>query len=147
MKRMFTVWCLPHRITGFVFAWLLALTVMSSGTAVAQLSRLSANGSKIVNTAGQEVILKGVGLGGWLLQEGYMIKPSFSGGGTQWSIKKRLYDQGQSDAAVEAFYQSWRDNFITKADMSYLASLGFNCVRLPMHYELFLNNSQRAVRS
>ncbi|HEY1166656.1 MAG TPA: cellulase family glycosylhydrolase, partial [Chitinophaga sp.] len=115
--------------------------------AMAQLSRLRADGPRIVNASNQEVILKAVGLGGWLLQEGYMIKPSFSGGGTQWSIKKRLYDQGQSDAAVEAFYQGWRDNFITRADIDYLASLGFNCVRLPMHYELFLNNSQRAVRN
>lgn len=147
MKRMFTVWFLPHRITGFVFAWLLAVTVMSSVTAVAQLSRLSANGSKIVNATGQEVILKGVGLGGWLLQEGYMIKPSFSGGGTQWSIKKRLYDQGVSDADVETFYQNWRNNFITKADVDYLASMGFNCLRIPMHYELFLTSAQRAVRN
>ena len=147
MKRMFTIWCLPHRITCFVFAWLLGITVMSSEVAVAQLSRLSANGSKIVNAAGEEVILKGVGLGGWLLQEGYMIKPSFSGGGTQWSIKKRLYDQGVSDADVETFYQNWRNNFITKADVDYLASMGFNCLRIPMHYELFLTGTQRAVRN
>lgn len=147
MKRMFTIWCLPHRITCFVFAWLLGITVMSSGVAVAQLSRLSANGAKIVNAAGEEVILKGVGLGGWLLQEGYMIKPSFSGGGTQWSIKKRLYDQGVSDADVETFYQNWRNNFITRADIDYLASMGFNCLRIPMHYELFLTNAQRSVRN
>jgi endoglucanase len=115
--------------------------------AQAQLTRLSASGTKIVNANGQEVLLKGVGLGGWLLQEGYMIKPSFSGGGTQWSIKKRLYDQGVSDADVEAFYQGWRNNFITKADIDYIASLGFNCLRLPMHYELFLTDAQRAVRN
>jgi aryl-phospho-beta-D-glucosidase BglC (GH1 family) len=120
---------------------------MNVQQAAAQLSRLSVNGQKIVNASGQEVILKGVGLGSWLLMEGYQIKPDFQGGGTQWSIKKRLYDQGVSDTDVEAFFQSWRDNFITKADVDYIASLGFNCIRLPMHYELFLTGAQRAVRN
>gem|GEM_PF-256099 len=140
--------CRARHLSLFYGMSLLLLTLcMSLLPARAQLSRLRADGQRIVNASNQEVILKAVGLGGWLLQEGYMIKPSFSGSGTQWSIKKRLYDQGQSDAAVEAFYQSWRDNFITKADIDYLASLGFNCIRLPMHYELFLTSAQRAVRN
>ena len=151
MKNRVTMYARRQRCRAtnlFRYALSFMLLALCMGKpAMAQLSRLRADGPRIVNASNQEVILKAVGLGGWLLQEGYMIKPSFSGGGTQWSIKKRLYDQGQSDAAVEAFYQSWRDNFITKADIDYLASLGFNCVRLPMHYELFLNNSQRAVRN
>ncbi|ACU60063.1 glycoside hydrolase family 18 [Chitinophaga pinensis DSM 2588] len=126
---------------------LLLLLCLGAEQAFSQLSRLRADGKRIVNASNQEVIFKGINVGGWLLQEGYMIKPSFSGGGTQWSIKKRLYDQGQSDAAVEAFYQSWRDNFITKADIDYLASQGFNSVRLPLHYDLFLTAAQRAVRN
>lgn len=126
---------------------LLLALCLGVAPAFSQLTRLHADGKKIVNASGQEVILKGVGLGGWLLQEGYMIKEGYDGYGTQWSIKKRLYDQGQTDAQVEAFYQSWRDNFITKADIDYIASLGFNCVRLPMHYDLFLTSAQRAVRN
>jgi endoglucanase len=108
-------------------------------------SRLRADGTRIVNASNQEVILKGVGLGGWLLQEGYMLNPS--GGGTQGSFKKRLYDQGQTEAQVEAFYQSWRDNFITQADINWIADQGFNCVRIPMHYDLFLTPAQRTVRN
>ena len=136
---------MSYRLMRHAFALLLIISIGNMQPAWAQLSRLSASGTKIVNAAGQEVLLKGVGLGSWLLQEGYMMKPG--GDGTQWSVKKRLYDQGVSDAGVEAFYQSWRDNFITKADIDYLASLGFNCLRLPMHYELFLTNAQRAVRN
>jgi aryl-phospho-beta-D-glucosidase BglC (GH1 family) len=126
---------------------LLLALCLGVAPAFSQLSRLHADGKRIVNANGQEVILKGVGLGGWLLQEGYMIKEGYSGYGTQWSIKQRLYNQGQTDAQVEAFYQSWRDNFITKADIDYIASQGFNCVRLPMHYDLFLTSAQRAVRN
>ena len=129
----------------FAAAIWLMISIQGLQPVRAQLSRLSASGSKIVNASGQEVFLKGVGLGGWLLQEGYMMNPN--SGGTQWSIKKGLYDQGVSDADVETFYQNWRNNFITKADIDYLASLGFNCLRMPMHYELFLTNAQRAVRN
>lgn len=132
-----------HQSLLFTTCLLLALC-LGLHPAHSQLSRLHADGKRIVNAAGQEVILKGVGLGAWLLQEGYMMKEG--GDGPQWAVKKYLYDQGQSDAQVEAFYQSWRDNFITKADIDYIASLGFNCVRLPMHYELFLTTAQRAER-
>jgi endoglucanase len=135
----------PFPVLRFVCALLLLISTRSVQPVQAQLSRLSTSGQKIVNAAGQEVILKGVGLGGWLLQEGYMMNPNT--GGTQWSFKKGLYDQGVSDADVETFYQNWRNNFITKADIDYIASLGFNCLRLPMHYELFLTSTQRAVRN
>lgn len=108
-------------------------------------SLLQASGAKIINASSQEVILKGVNLGGWQIQEGYMMKPGY--GNTQGAIKKYLYDQGQSDAQVESFYQQWRDNFFTKADIDYLKDKGFNCVRIPLHYELFLTASQRTVRT
>jgi len=123
-----------------------ALLLACFGGQVAQAqSFLQASGPKIINASNQEVILKGVNLGGWQVQEGYMMKPGYSG--TQGSIKNYLFNQGQSDSQVESFYQQWRDNFFTKADIDYLKDKGFNCVRLPLHYELFLTASQRAVRT
>lgn len=127
------------------YALLTFIGILFTHLSYAQLSRLRANGQQIVNASNQNVILKGVGLGAWLLQEGYMMNPN--SGGTQWSFKKILYDQGQTDAQVETFYQSWRDNFITQADINWIADQGFNCVRIPMHYDLFLTASQRAVRN
>jgi endoglucanase len=110
---------------------------------------LEARGTQIVNSStGQEVILRGVNLGNWGLQEGYMLNPGNPNlVGTQWAMKKLYYNQGQTEAQVEAFYSTWRNNFITKADIDYIASLGFNTIRLPMHYELFLTPSQRSVRN
>lgn len=120
------------------------------GPAALAQSFLRANGPKIVNASGQEVVLNGVNLGGWLLQEGYIIKPGWpgiDGKQTQGTVKKTLYNAGLSDTQVEEFYQSYRDNFITRPDIDYLASLGFNCLRLPLHYDLFLTPAQRAVRN
>ncbi|QDH79168.1 glycoside hydrolase family 5 protein [Echinicola soli] len=111
------------------------------------MSKLSADKTKVVNEQGEEVILRAIGLGGWLLQEGYMLNPKGSKIGTQWQMKKALYDQGLSMEEVEAFYQEWRDKFITKKDIDNIASLGFNAIRIPMHYELFLTSTQRSMRN
>ena len=146
----------PFRFqTPFAFRWqfwLLALLVAGMGglNPAAGQSFLRASGPKIVNASNQEVILNGVNLGGWALQEGYIIKPGWpgvNGKQTQGAVKQVLYNAGMSDAAVEDFYQSYRNNFITKADIDYIAAQGFNCVRLPLHYDLFLTPSQRAVRN
>ena len=135
-----------QRVLRCVLSLFIVLGLSSfAGWPAAAQGLLQASGPRIVDASGQEVILKGMNLGGWLLQEGYMMKPGY--GGTQGSVKKKLYDAGLSDAQVESFYQQWRDNFITKADIDYIAAKGFNCVRLPLHYELFLTSSQRAVRN
>lgn len=132
---------------GLVFLMLIFSSVVSMSQSACWLE---ASGKQIVNASTQQpVILRSVGLGNWGLQEGYMLNPQGCTGcpGTQWQMKKRYYDAGQTQAQVEAFYAAWRANFITKADIDYIASLGFNSVRLPMHYELFLTASQRAVRN
>ncbi len=121
-----------------------------SMTLKAQSCWLEASGTQIVNAeTGQPIILRTLNLGNWLLQEGYMLHPQGCEGcpATQWQMKLQYYNEGQSASQVEAFYQAWRDNFITKEDIDYIASLGFNSIRLPMHYELFLTPSQRAVRN
>jgi endoglucanase len=129
---------------------ILALTLLTFTISSHAQCWLEASGTQIVNAStGQPVILRAVGLGNWALQEGYMLNPQGCAGcpGTQWQMKLQYLNEGQSLAQVEAFYQQWRDNFITKADIDYIASLGFNSVRLPMHYELFLSDAQRAVRN
>ena len=37
---------------------------------------LHTKGTQIVDESGQEIILRGIGLGGWMLQEGYMMQTS-----------------------------------------------------------------------
>ncbi|QJX47927.1 cellulase family glycosylhydrolase [Hymenobacter taeanensis] len=126
------------------------LTGLGLGHSADAQSFLRTDGQRIVNASNQEVILNGMNLGNWAVQEGYMMKvgwPGLDGKQTQGKVKKSLYNAGMSDAAVETFYQNYRNNFITKPDIDYIASKGFNCIRLPLHYELFLTPAQRAVRS
>ena len=50
---------------------------------------LSTSGTAIVDNNNQEVILRGIGLGGWMLQEGYMMN-SNGGADTQYEFRDKL---------------------------------------------------------
>lgn len=106
---------------------MLSLTATSQG--------LKAKGKFIVDKNGNEVLLRGVGLGGWMLQEPYMLQ--LSGVATaQHNIRSKIKELA-GDESTEKFYQAWLKNHCTKADIDSLAAWGFNSVRLPMHYNLF----------
>lgn len=111
----------------------LFLNILASTTLFAQYLHVS--GKKIVDKNGAEVILRGMGLGGWMLQEGYMLETS-SFANTQHQIRAKIKDLiGESD--TQAFYDAWLANHCTKRDVDSLASWGFNSMRLPMHYNLY----------
>jgi len=96
---------------------------------------LHRDGQNIVNGNGQNVILRGLGLGGWMVQEGYMLQTD-AFAGPQHKIKEKITQLiGESNTAE--FYQAYRNNGITKRDIDSLAAWGFNSVRLPMHYNLY----------
>ena len=95
---------------------------------------LRARDARIVDGQGREIILRGMGLGGWMLQEGYML--GIQKEGTQHSIKARITDLiGKQEC--DRFYQLWLQNHMTRSDVDLLAKCGFNSIRLPMHYNLF----------
>ena len=92
-------------------------------------------GKKIINANGDEVLLKGVGLGGWMLQEGYMMNSSGGADAQHQFIEKLNVLIGEEE--TNTFYTNWRKNFVTKRDIDSIAKWGFNSVRLAMHYNLF----------
>lgn len=96
---------------------------------------LRTDGKEIVNEAGEPYLLKGMGLGGWMLQEGYMLQTA-SFANAQHQLVERLVDLvGQ--AATEEFYEAWRANHTNENDIEAMHQAGFNSVRLPMHYNLY----------
>ncbi len=95
---------------------------------------LKAKGKLIVNEKGEKVILRGMGLGGWMLQEGYMFR--LSNIGQQYRIKEKIREV-VGEEKTKQFYESWLTNHTTKADIDSMAAWGFNSMRLPMHYNLY----------
>jgi aryl-phospho-beta-D-glucosidase BglC (GH1 family) len=95
---------------------------------------LQVSGKQIVDGKGENVLLRGIGLGGWMLQEGYMLK--VNGQGQQNKIRSRIKDL-IGETRTQEFYDAWLANHTRKVDIDSLKAWGFNSVRLPMHYNLY----------
>ncbi|MBN1302525.1 MAG: cellulase family glycosylhydrolase [Melioribacteraceae bacterium] len=113
----------------FIFALLLSVSIINGQ------GFLKTNGKKIINGAGTEIILRGIGLGGWMLQEGYMLKTS-SFANAQHKLRNKI-EQLLGKEKTDDFYSAWLSNHFRKIDADALSDWGFNSVRLPMHYNLF----------
>ena len=116
--------------------WLLYLLFTSCFiTLLKSQDLLQVSGKNMVDSSGEPFILKGMGLGGWMLQEGYMLQTA-SFANPQHQIRAKISELiGEED--TQAFYDAWLANHVRKIDIDSLASWGFNSVRLPMHYNLF----------
>ncbi|HZM05899.1 MAG TPA: cellulase family glycosylhydrolase [Candidatus Saccharimonadales bacterium] len=97
---------------------------------------LHARGQDIVDESGQKIRLRGVGLGNWMLPEGYMWRFG-SEGDRPRRIEKIVSDLiGLEEAAK--FWTEYRRQYITEADLQRIADLGFNSVRPSLNARLFL---------
>lgn len=115
-----------------VLAFLLLVT---AGLAAQPAGFCRVDGQVIREADGHELLLRGTNLGNWLNPEGYMFHfkrvNSF-----------RLIDQALKELAgadeVNTFWRSFRDHYVTREDIHYLKSLGFNHLRVPFNFKLFL---------
>ncbi|PMD91648.1 glycosyl hydrolase family 5 [Siphonobacter sp. BAB-5405] len=114
-------------LVGVALATLCSLTASGQGY-------LKAQGTQLVDRAGKKIILRGMGLGGWMLQEGYMFR--LSNLGQQYRIKAAISELIGPEK-TEAFYTRWLNNHTRKIDIDSMAAWGFNSIRLPMHYNLY----------
>ena len=93
---------------------------------------LSVDGQNIVNEAGEPMLLRGMGLGGWMVQEGYMMQTS-GFAGPQYEIRAMIEDLIGVEN-TDDWYEAWLQNHVQKSDIDSLKAWGFNSVRLPMPY-------------
>ena len=98
----------------------------------AELQFLHADGRRIVDPQGREVVLRGCNVGGWLLLEPWM--PGLDG---QEGIEteKDLWDLMEQrfgrDAKLELI-RVFRESFFNESDVERIAAFGMNCVRFPI---------------
>jgi hypothetical protein len=100
------------------------------------LAWLRVEGSRIVTEAGQPVLLRGVGVGGWLNMENFI-----TGYPATKSLQRAALCQALGDEAYEAFFEQFTRSFFGDADAAYLASLGLNCVRVPVNYRHLIDDN------
>jgi hypothetical protein len=104
------------------------------------LSFLKTQEQDIVNGEGEKILLRGVGLGNWLLPEGYMWK--FGNEGDRPRKIEKVVENliGKEQAAI--FWKEFRANYITEADIERIAALGFNSVRVALNSRLFITEDE-----
>src|SRR5829696_8421788 len=96
---------------------------------------LKVSGKNIIDQKGREFLIRGMGLGGWMLQEPYMLQ--LSGGVINQSDLRKKITALIGNEKTETFYAAWLENHCTKADVDSMKAWGFNTIRLPMHYNLY----------
>jgi len=93
------------------------------------------SGYDILDNDGNKIMLRGLGLGGWLVPEGYMLhlhpgEPA----GSPTTIRNRIVELVGEEKAKE-FYAEYLKNYVTKEDIQEIADQGYNHIRLPFNYK------------
>lgn len=97
---------------------------------------LHTQGQDIVDESGSKIMLRGVGLGNWMLPEGYMWRFGAEGDRPR-KIEKLISDLiGPKSAA--RFWSEFRRQYISEKDIQRISELGFNSVRPALNSRLFL---------
>lgn len=93
---------------------------------------LVANGPRIETASGKPVTLRGVGLGGWMNMENFI-----TGHASTETLQRQALLAVLREASYDRFFTRLLDVFFMDEDAAFLASLGLNCVRLPVNYHHF----------
>jgi hypothetical protein len=94
---------------------------------------------ELVDAQAEPLLLRGVGLGNWLLAEGYMWKFEPPGPQSPREIEALFVDLVGTERAAR-FWAEFRDRFITEADIERIAAEGMNHVRLPINSRVVMDD-------
>ncbi len=108
-----------------------------------QMSFLHTSGQDIVNERGDKIFLVGVGLGNWLLPEGYMWK--FGAAGDRPRKIEKVISDLIGEKKANDFWKEFRGNYITEQDIKKIAELGFNSVRPALNSRVFMTEDENPV--
>lgn len=103
---------------------------------------LHVEAGNLVNGRGETVTLRGVNLGGWLIQESWMCP--VGGEDRKWANLDtlKLLESRFARSQVQTLMDTYQDNWITEADLGRIAALGCNAVRVPFWYRNFMKDEQ-----
>ena len=97
-----------------------------------QKELLSIRGGGLVNQAGETVVLRGFGLGGWMNMENFITGYPAN----EEAMREALYSVFGPER-YERFFDRFLQGFFGAGDAAFVRSLGLNLVRLPVNYRHF----------
>jgi hypothetical protein len=93
-----------------------------------------AEGTRIVAPDGTPLRLRGIGLGNWLLVEGYMFRLD-EGPQSERQIRALVAELVGPDEGAR-FWRTYQDVYVAEADIDFIKRVGFNSIRVPFNYRL-----------
>ncbi|HAB61929.1 MAG TPA: hypothetical protein DCE48_14760, partial [Lachnospiraceae bacterium] len=93
-----------------------------------------------INGFGEEVVLRGLNLGGWLVQESWMCP--VSGEDRKWANLDTLnvLEERFTENEVQEILDTYQDHWITETDIKNISELGCNVLRIPFWYRNFMKS-------
>jgi hypothetical protein len=126
------------RVSGLVrLVLLLCLTVPPAATARSKF--VTTRGREFVTPDGRPLFLKGINLGNWLLPEGYMFKFKTA---SSPRLISTVVNQLVGETEARRFWKAYRDHYVTAEDIRFIRQSGFNSVRVPFSYRLFVTEGE-----
>ena len=101
-------------------------------------------GINLIQPNGERLCIQGTNLGNWLNPEGYMF--GFSKTNSAWMIDL-LFKEAIGPDGTANFWKQFKDNYITQADIRFIAQQGANTIRLPFNYKLFTDEDYMGLSS
>jgi len=117
----------------------LLLLFVNVQTAGGRAKFVTTRGREFVAPDGRTLFLKGINLGNWLLPEGYMFK--FKTANSPRLIST-VVNQLVGEDEARRFWKAYRDNYVTAEDIRFIKQSGFNSVRVPFHFRLFVTEDE-----
>ncbi len=113
----------------------IVLAVGTASAAAEPRDFIHAEGARLVDARGERFSIKGINLGNWLVPEGYMFKFAHARAPTEIArVIEALI--GPDEAA--RFWSEFRDVYVAQEDIRFIKAAGFNTVRVPLHWRLFV---------
>ena len=102
------------------------------------------DGKEILNRQGIPVVIKGLGLGGWFMPEGYMFR--MPGGYGPTAIREEITELLGASLA-DQWFELFRDNYVREDDIIAMKEWGVDHIRIPFHYDIFYDkNSETFIK-
>lgn len=98
---------------------------------------LRVEGPAVKDEQGRHVQLKGLGLGGWMNMESFIS--GYPGNESGW---RAALCAALGEERYRFFFDRFLEYFFEDADAAFIASLGLNCLRLPINYRHFERDTE-----
>jgi endoglucanase len=123
-------WCCRALVIVF------ALALANGRGLAASADFIHADGKRLVDGRGVTFAVRGINLGNWLFPEAYMFQ--FKGRAYTPIELTQTIDRLIGPEQATRFWTKFRDVYVTKEDIAFLKAAGFNTVRVPLSWRLFV---------